>query len=166
MVSQKIIDAFNAQIVNELHASNSYLAIASAMEDWGLRVLGAHFFQQSLEERDHALKLLRYLLDVGVKPQIGAIPQPNNAVASVEEAVASALSQEQEVTRQINAMMAIAHEEKDYATASFLKWFVDEQVEEMASMSELLQLIRLAGSQNLLLVEERLLRTKNEKGTE
>lgn len=166
MISNQMSDAINRQIANELHASNSYLSIASYMEGEGYRVLGAHFFRQSEEEREHALKLLRYLLDVGAKVRIDAIPSVQPAFASPAAAVKAALDQELEVTSQINALMALAQKEDDFASASFLKWFVDEQVEEVASMSELLQLLERAGDQHILLVEDRLLRQGAGSGSE
>lgn len=158
MLSGRLQDAINAQIVNELYASNAYLSVASYMDTQGLKVLAAFFFRQSDEERLHATKLLHYVLDVQGDVHIGSVPAPPVTFDSVEAAVAKSLDQENQVTAQINALMTIAHEEKDYATSSFLKWFVDEQVEEVASMTDLLNLIRRAGPQNLLLVEDRLMK--------
>jgi ferritin len=163
MILPVIEKAINEQIANELYASNSYLQVASYFDGRGLKVLASKFFEQSAEERTHALKFLHYLLEVGGTVTIGAIPQPNATFASVEDAIARSLKQEQTVTGQINALMRLAHENHDYPTASLLKWFIDEQVEEEASMSELLQLVRLAGDSNLLLVEERLLRASKDK---
>ncbi len=158
MISDKMTKAINVQIVNELFSSNAYLAIASYMDSLGLKVLAKRFFQQSEEERVHAMKLLKYLLDVGVNVVIGSIPEPKNQFESVEDAVTSSLRQEEVVTRQINDLMTLAHQENDYATASFLKWFIDEQVEEIATVSELLQLVKLAGEERILMVEDRLMR--------
>jgi ferritin len=158
-ISQKMQDGINQQIVNELYSSNAYLAIAGYMDSEGLKVLAAHYLKQSAEERAHAMKLLHYLLDVGASVFVGAIPEPQNTFKSVEEAVKSALVQEELVTRQINDLMDLAHSDKDYATVSFLQWFVDEQVEEVSSASDLLQLIRMAGKDRILLVEDRLMRT-------
>lgn len=161
MISSRLLEGFNQQIVNELHAMTSYYAIASYMDSQDLKVLAAHFFKQADEERDHALKLLGFLLEVGAKSRIGAIPEPRNAFSSVREAVEHALENERTVTTQINALMKIAHEDDDYASVSFLRWFVDEQVEEVASMNELLGLIDRAGDAHLLLVEDRILRESN-----
>jgi len=158
MISKTLQDAINQQIVNELYASNAYLAVASYMDAEDLKVLSAHFFEQSHEERTHALKLLKYLLEVKGCPEVGAIPEPPRAFKSVEQAVELSLKQEEVTTKQINDLMSMAHDERDYATISFLKWFVDEQVEELASMNELLGLVKRAGDQHLLLVEDRLTR--------
>ncbi|MBI5154371.1 ferritin [Candidatus Poribacteria bacterium] len=166
MISERMQKALNEQIVNELFASNSYLGIAAFMDSLGLKVLAEHFFKQSAEERGHALRILKYLLDVSAAVRIRPIPGSKGGYASVEEAVRTSLEQEITVTGQINDLMTLAHEEKDYATASFLRWFVDEQVEEQATMSDLLQLVQMAGDTNLLLVEDRLLRRAESAGEE
>jgi ferritin len=157
MIHKDLEAAINEQIVYELYSSNAYLSVASFMDGQGLKVLSANFVQQSEEEREHAKKFIRYLQEVGGTVRIGAIPQPKQDFASVEEAVKMSLEQEEEVTRRINGLMGLAHDQKDYATASFLKWFVDEQVEEQASMNDLLMMVRHAGP-HLLLVEDRLLK--------
>lgn len=158
LIDKQMQDGINQQIVNELYSSNAYLAISSYMDSRGLKVLAARFFEQSDEERTHAMKLLHYLLEVGGAVHIGTIPEPCNAFTSIENAVQTALDQEVEVTRQINELMALAHQQKDYATSSFLQWFVDEQVEEVSTTTDLLQLIRLAGDERILMVEDRLLK--------
>ncbi len=158
MISKEIASALNEQIVHELHASNSYLAIASFMDGRGLKILAGFFFRQSAEEREHAMKILRYLLDVDGDVRIGSIPEPKADFQSVEEAVQTSLDQEIEVTGQIHRIMGMADDARDYPTASFLKWFVDEQVEEQSSMNDLLALVQMAGPNNLLLVEDRLLK--------
>lgn len=159
MISQGLADAINRQIVNELFSSNAYLQIASYFDGRGLKVLARHFFRQSDEERGHALRLLRYLLDVGKPLDLGSVPQPPREFKSTEHAIQTAVDQELEVTRQINALMATAHKESDYASIGTLQWFVEEQVEEVSSMSDLLQLVSMAGEERLLLVEDRLMRS-------
>jgi len=159
MISDKMTSLINQQVANELHSSNAYLAIASYMETNGWKVLGEWFFRQAGEERDHALKFLRYLLDVGAKVEIAAVPDVKNDFASVEEAVKTSLDQEKKVTAQIHDIMALAQDERDFPTTSFLKWFIDEQVEEEASVGDLLLLVQRAGEKNLLLVEDRLMRS-------
>jgi ferritin len=158
MISDSLAKSINEQIANELYASNSYLQIAAYFDGLGLKVLAAFFFTQSDEERVHATKLLKYLLEVGKKVKFGAIKAGKADYKSPEDAIQTALDQEIVVTNQINALMKEATTNNDYATQSFLKWFVDEQVEEVASMSDLLQLVKLAGEERILLVEDRLLR--------
>jgi ferritin len=158
MLHKELEAAINEQIINELYSSNAYLAVASYLDTLGLKVLSGFFFQQSGEERGHALKLLQYLLNVGADVRIGKVEAPRHDFKSVEDSIEHSLAQEVRVTEQINRLMGLAHRHDDYATASFLKWFVDEQVEEQASMNDLLLLVRNAGPANLLLVEDRLLK--------
>lgn len=157
MLHKDLEAAINEQIVHELHSSNTYLAVASYMEAQGLKVLDAFFIRQSHEEREHAMKLIRYLQEVNARVHIGAIPEPPQDFESVEQAVGMSLEQEKRITGLINGLMTLAQEKQDHATVSFLNWFVDEQVEEEATMRDLLQMIRHAGP-HLLLVEDRLLK--------
>ena len=155
MIPANVQKLLNEQIVHELYSSNAYLAIASHLDGLGLKVLSHFFFRQSDEERMHALKFLHYVLEVGGEVEVGAVPAAPSDIASVEQAVETSLKQEQEVTRLIHAIHKLAIEADDYRTQSFLKWFIDEQIEEEATMTELLQLVRLAGPDNLLIVENR-----------
>lgn len=157
MISDRMEKAINDQIGHELYSANAYLMIASHMDNLGLKVLAAKFFQQCDEERMHAMKFLRYMLDAGADVQIPAVPAPPRITGTVLEGVEFSLKQELEITNRINGLLKLAHEENDYATASFLKWFIDEQVEEVAWVSDLIQLIKHAGEQHLLIVENRLM---------
>ncbi len=165
MISKKMTKALNEQIVHELYSSNAYIALAGYFDSLGLKAMSRRFFVQSDEEREHAMKFVNYLMDVGAPVAVGAIPESKSSYASVEAGVSAALEQEERVTAQINDLMALAHEEKDYATASFLQWFIDEQVEEIATVTELLQLVRLAGPDRILMVEERLMRMEGAPGS-
>ena len=157
MISDKMNEAMNQQIGSELKASNQYLNIASYFETENLTELSAFFFRQSDEERTHALTFVHYMLEVGGKVAIPAIAEPTTDIASAEKAAQLALEWEKEVTGQINNLMNLAIEEKDHAAQQLLRWFVDEQVEEVSTMDELLAVIRRAGD-NLLLVEDYLVR--------
>jgi ferritin len=154
LISKTMNARLNDQIRAELFASHKYLGMACAFEDMGLRILAKRFFQQSEEEREHALKFIRYIVEVGGSVELQAIDKPQKAYRSVEEIVSAALDSEMAVTDMINKLVTLADEEKDYATRSFLQWFVDEQVEEVSSMHDLLALVKLAGS-NVLQVEMR-----------
>jgi len=134
----------NQQVTHEFHASQSYLAMSCQFEVRGLKNLAALFRKQSNEERGHALKLVEYLLDVGADVSLGEIPAPKTAYATPLAAIEAAIKHEKKVTRQIHDLVALADKEKDYATRSFLNWFVDEQVEEINSMEHVEQLARMA----------------------
>lgn len=158
MISEPMQRKLNEQVTNELAAEHGYLCIAGALDRMGLRVLSGHFFHQAEEERAHAMKLLNYILEVGGRVRLGSMDEPRSNYDGAEDCVRHALDSEMIVTRQINEIMALAEGENDFATRSFLKYFVDEQVEEVSSMQKLLDLIRLAGPDNLLLVEDRVQR--------
>ncbi|MCP4428694.1 MAG: ferritin [Chloroflexi bacterium] len=153
IVKPKVVDAMNAQIQSEFGASAQYIAIAIYFDEEGLPDLAQFFYEQSLEEREHAMKFIHYLLETGAKPLIPGLPNMVNEFESAAAAVEFALGQEQKVTQQIHNILHIATEENDYASINFLQWFVDEQVEEEDSMGTLLQTIKHAGS-SLLLVED------------
>ncbi len=148
-VSESINQKLNEQITNELFASQSYLAMSCYFDTQGLIHMGRLFRAQADEERAHAMKILDYLLEVDGRVSLQSIDAPKHTFESVVEAAETALQQETQVTSQIHALVTLADSEKDYATRSFLQWFVDEQVEETATMSQLVQLARMAGP-NLL----------------
>lgn len=158
IVNPKVVDAMNAQIKSEFGASQQYIAIAIYFDEEGLPDLANFFYRQSEEERMHAMKFVHFLLETGAKPIIPSLSEFKNGFDSAAEAVQFALDQEMKVTAQINNLVAIAKEEGDYASHNFLQWFVDEQVEEVDSMTTLLQTIKHAGSA-LLLVEDFVRRT-------
>jgi ferritin len=158
LISKKINDAINQQIGNEFGASLQYVAIATHFDREALPVLAGHFYQQADEERAHAMKFVKFLVDAGGQPVIPTIPAPQVKFASAEEAVRLSLDWELEVTKQINQLVAIAKKESDYTTDNFLQWFVSEQLEEVSSMDALLKVIQRAGEKGLLRVEEHLAR--------
>lgn len=153
IINAKVADAMNAQIRSEFGASQQYVAIAIYFDMAGLPDLAAHFYRQAEEERFHAMKFVHFLLDTGAQPMIPSLPEFRNDFSSAEDAVGYALKQELTVTDQINNIMSIAVAERDHASAQFLQWFVDEQVEEVSSMEQLLQTIKHAGGM-LLFVED------------
>lgn len=155
MIPSPIVNKLNEQIANELHAAHNYMAMGCRFDALGLKTLSQWFFHQGEEERDHGKRILDYLLGVGADVSLKAIPEPEGDLSSPVAIVQTALSQEQAVTAQIHAIVALAEEHKDYATRSFLTWFIDEQVEEVAAMTELLALVKMAGEHQMLQVEAR-----------
>lgn len=153
LISKELAKAFNQQIGHEFGASMQYVSIAAHFEQRQLRLLAKLFFEQAEEERQHAMKFVKYLLDTKADLQIPQIPSPTPGFGSAEEAVQAALKWEQEVTQQITALMDLAVKQNDYLAQSFLQWFVDEQLEEVVKMDRLLTIIRNAGERNLLMVE-------------
>lgn len=153
LISDKMNQAMNAQVGSELGASNQYLQLASYFDYEDLPELAAFFFRQSDEERAHAMKFVRYILDAGGRLMVPALEAAPKDVDSAEQAVQMALDWEKTVTEQIDALQALATEEGDYAAQGFLDWFSAEQIEEVSTMEELLHTIQRAGDQ-LLLVED------------
>lgn len=158
IIKPKVAEAVNTQIKSEFGASTQYVAIAVYFDEEGLPDLAQFFYTQSEEERMHAMKFVHFMLETGAKPIIPGLPDMRNEFASAADAVQFALEQEMKVTDQINNVMRIAKEENDFASQNFLQWFVEEQVEEVDSMTTLLQTIKHAGS-SLLLVEDYVRRT-------
>ena len=152
-ISKAMVDLINEQIAHELIASNQYLQLATYFDGQALRKLSAFFYKQSEEEREHALKFVHYLTEVGADVRILEIPAANYNVNSAEQAFQVSLDWEKEVTRRIHAMVDQAISEKDYASQAFLQWFVTEQVEEESTMETMLQIVQKAGEKNLLMVE-------------
>ena len=150
-----VVDKLNQQIANEFHAAHNYMAMACRFDGLGLKVLSEWFFRQGEEEREHGKKILTYLLEIGAEVHLQSIPEPVGDLTNPIAIVTTALHQEEKVTTQIHELVALAEQHKDYATRSFLAWFIDEQVEEVATMTELLQMLKLAGDQHLLQVEAR-----------
>jgi ferritin len=157
LISSELENAINTQIGNEFGASLEYVSIAGYFENEDLEQLSAFFFRQADEERMHAMKFVQYVLDAGGQVRVPAIPAARFDFLSAEAAAQAALDWELEVTRQINGLMDIAVDQKDYIAQQFLQWFVNEQLEEVSTMSTLLGVIRRAAG-NLLQVEEYLAR--------
>jgi ferritin len=154
LISETLNKAMNAQIGSEFGASNQYLMIASYFEGEALPELAGFFFRQSDEERMHGMKILHYVLEAGGTVEIPAIDAPPAKIDSAETAAKLALDWELAVTKQINNLMDIAIKESDHIAQNFLQWFVAEQLEEVSTMDEMLSVIRRAGEDQLLFVEE------------
>ena len=152
--SDKVLAALNEQVGMELAASIKYDAIASHFSSEGLPRLAAYFFKQATEERGHAHRFIKYILDTGGRVEIPAIPKPPHHFKFAKDAVRLALDGENEVTVAIHQLMSLATGESDYSTANFLQWFISEQVEEVATIDQLLKIVERAGESGLLMVEE------------
>ena len=153
-VSKNVIAALNAQMGRELEAHLQYLSISSWFDAEGLPELTKFFAAQAAEEHAHAMRFLTYIQDVGGPVEIPALAAPKPSFENAEDAVAASLAWENEVTSHIHALVDLANADNDHATQVFLQWFVTEQVEEVSTMSELLQVTKRAGEANLLLLED------------
>lgn len=165
LISERIQAALNEQVGYEFGAMLQYVAIAAHFQRETLPMLAAHFSKQAEEEKQHAHKFIKFILDAGGRVQIPALPAPQSSFKFAEDAVKLSLEQEITVTRQINQIVKLAKEESDYMTDTFLNWFVQEQLEEVSSMQDLLSIVQRAGEGNLLRVEEYLARKGGSGGS-
>ena len=165
LTSQKVIDAINEQIGYEFSAELQYYAIAAHFAAEALPQLSQHFFQQAEEEKGHALRFIKYVVDAGGRVVIPAIDAPKSKFKTPRDAVKLSLDQEIHVTQQINGLVGLARKQNDYITINFLQWFLTEQLEEVSSMDNLLKIIERAGT-DLLQADEYLARvgTENNAG--
>ncbi len=145
MPAQPFVEALNEQIGEEFAASQQYVACAVYYDAQTLPRLAAFFYRQSLEERDHALMMVQYLLDAGADVAIPGVAAPQTGFADIAAPVALALEQERRVSEQISRLAGIARREDDYASEQFMSWFIKEQIEEIASMNDLLTVVQRTG---------------------
>lgn len=154
LISKVLGDKINEQIGHEFAASIQYTAIAAHFDAESLPFLARHFYKQASEEHDHAMKFIKFLIDAGAPVEIPAIAKPVPKFSFAEDALKLSFEQEVKVTDLINALMDLSLKENNHIAATFLQWFVTEQLEEVSSMDQLLKIIQRAGEGNLLLVEQ------------
>ncbi|WP_109507623.1 ferritin [Nocardioides speluncae] len=141
MPAAKFAEQLNVQIGNELAAHNQYLACAVYYDALTMPQMSAFFYAQALEERGHAMMMVQYLLDTGADVVIPGVDAPVAQFEDVVAPVSLALDQEKRVTEQVYELTRIARSEHDYASEQFMGWFIKEQVEEVATMSDLLAVV-------------------------
>jgi bacterioferritin B len=163
MPSERFVEALNDQIGRELNAAHQYTAVATYYDRETFPRLAKFFYDQAEEERGHAMKMVGYLRDTGANLRLGEIKAPRASFADHVEPIRLALEHEKKVTVSISALFEIARETNDYASESFMQWFVDEQVEEEATMDALLQVAERVREYPMM-VEEFLAREGDELG--
>jgi ferritin len=144
MPDPAFVDRLNEQIGYEFGASQQYVAAAVYYDSETLPRLAAFFYAQALEERNHAMMMVQYLMDADAKIVIPGIDAPRSDFADIVEPVRVALEQEKRVSGQINELAGLAREHGDYPSEQFMQWFIKEQVEEVASMADLLRVVERA----------------------
>ncbi len=152
-ISAEIKKALNKQTALESFASNYYLSMASWCDVSGYAGAASFFYAQAEEERQHMLKIVKYLNSIGVAATIPAADSPPSKFKSLEGICKTALANEQSVTKAINSMVALAQTQNDHATFAFLQWYVTEQVQEETQFETLLQKFDLIGRDKLALAE-------------
>ena len=145
MISQRLQDAFNKQIVNEMFSSNLYLSMAANFEAANLPGM-AHWMKiQAKEELGHAMKFFDYIVDRGGRVKIGALEAPQQEWPTPIAAFDAAYKHELKISANINDLVEIAETEKDYAAGVFLQWFLGEQVEEESNALKIVEQLKMAG---------------------
>ncbi|MBE1555530.1 ferritin [Sporosarcina limicola] len=156
MLSSKIADALNRQMNNEFDAAQAYLAMGAYCEHNNYGGFANFYLQQAEEERFHGMKIYQYLNNRGVHAKFSSITEPKTDFKSVLDTFESALQQEKSVTKNFYLLTDLAWEEKEHATISFLKWFLDEQVEEEASIDTHIEYLKRIGEdKNALFLYEK-----------
>ena len=145
MVAPRFAEQLNIQIGNELAAHNQYLACAIYYDAQTMPQMAAFFYGQALEERDHAMMMVQFLLDTDCEVEIPGVEAPVSKFSSVVEPIELALAQEKRVSEQVFSLTRTAREENDFAAEQFMQWFIKEQVEEVATMNDLLAVVTRAG---------------------
>ena len=153
MASERFTAALNAQIAREFAAAHQYVAIGAHYAAETFPQLSELFHRQAEEEREHAMKMVNYLIDRGAQPDIGQVEAPRQSFADHVEPIALALEQERSVTVRISELFGIARETNDYLSEQFVQWFLEEQVEEEASMGDLLAVAERTRTVPMLLEE-------------
>ena len=157
MAADAFVSLLNEQIAHEYAAHQQYVACAVYYDAETLPQLARFFYAQALEERDHAMMMVQYLIDRDEAVTVPGVAAPEPSFADIVAPVALALDQEKRVTAQINALAGCARAEGDYTSEQFMQWFIKEQVEEVATMSALLKVVERSGDRPMD-VEEYLVR--------
>jgi bacterioferritin B len=157
MPAAPFVAKLNEQIGHEFAASQQYVAVAVFYDAETLPRLASFFYAQALEERNHAMMMVQYLLDADEEPVIPGVAAPRTTFTDIAEPVAVALAQEKRVTDQISALVGVAREHSDFQSEQFMQWFLKEQVEEVSTMGDLLRVVQRA-KDDPLRVEEFLAR--------
>jgi ferritin len=141
MAADAFVSLLNEQIAHEYAAHQQYVACAVYYDAETLPQLARFFYAQALEERDHAMMMIQYLIDADTQVVVPGVAAPQVGFADIVAPIALALEQEKRVSEQINALAGCARAEGDYTSEQFMQWFIKEQVEEIATMSDLLRVV-------------------------
>lgn len=142
-----IKNILNKQIQEEFYSFYLYIALAARLENMNLKGAANWMQVQAKEENDHALGFFRFLVDRNEEPKLLAISEPDlGSAKTIGEIFASGLAHEKHITALIGKIYEVAREEKDYALESFIKWYIDEQVEEEANATAVIEKIKLIGN--------------------
>jgi ferritin len=158
MISNAMAAAINAQINREFYSAYLYLGLSAQTETMNLKGTAAWFLAKHGEEMTHAMKMFRYLIDQDAPVTLSAVAEPESVGDGVLPIFEGTLAHERQVTRSINDLVDHALAEKDHATHIFLQWFVTEQIEEEATINDIIGRLRIFGDQGygLLMIDNEL----------
>ena len=165
MTASRFVEALNAQIGNEFAAHQQYVACAIYYDDLTMPQMASFFYAQALEERDHAMMMVKFLLDTDAKVKLPGVEAPIVEFADVVAPIELALAQEKRVSEQIFNLTRIAREENDFAAEQFMQWFIKEQVEEVSTMNDLLTVVTRA-KDDIEAIEEYVKREQGGEGAD
>ena len=166
MLSEKITEILNEQIEKEGYSSHLYLAMASWAEVNGLNGVANWLYAQADEERMHMLKIVKYMNERGGHAEIAEIKKPPTSYDNVKQLFNDVLKHEQYITASINDIVALCIQEKDYTTHSWINWFVNEQIEEEASVNTIIDKLKLIGDGNLYHFDNDIMNMRAEMSSE
>ena len=164
MPAERFVDQLNSQIGHEFAAHQQYVSCAVYYDALTMPQMAGFFYAQALEERDHAMMMVQYLIDQDAPVAIPGVEPPVVSFDDLIAPVALALAQEKRVTAQINELTRIAREENDFASDQFMQWFIKEQVEEVATMHDLLAVVRR--SKDIEAIEDYVQREQSAEGAD
>jgi len=144
MISEKIAKRLNEQVNHEFFSSWAYRAMAYWLDNAGYKGFAEWFFAQATEEEGHAVRIATYLSDQGAVVTLGSIAEPKTEYKSVQEIIEAALAHEKKVTQQVHEIADMAVAENDHATRKFIDWKIEEQVEEVSTLSDILDWVKMA----------------------
>ena len=165
MTAPRFAEQLNQQIGNEFAAHQQYIACAIHYDALTMPQMAAFFYGQALEERDHAMMMVQFLLDTDCEVSIPGVAAPTTSFATIVDPIELALAQEKRVSEQIFALTRTAREENDFAAEQFMQWFIKEQVEEVATMNDLLAVVTRAGD-DVNAIEEYMRREQSGAGAD
>jgi ferritin len=158
-------ERLNEQVAHEFAAHQQYVACAVHYESETLPQLAAFFYRQALEERSHAMMMIQYLLDVGEEVVVPGVAAPRTGFTDVVEPVEISLAQEKRVSEQINGLAATARDSGDYSAEQFMQWFIAEQIEEVATMGDLLT-VATRSRDRVMEIEDYIVREQSGEGSD
>ena len=165
MPAERFVEQLNTQIGHEFAAHQQYVACAVYYDALTMPQMAGFFYAQAMEERGHAMMMVKYLIDSDAPVRIPGVTAPQVEFADLVAPVELALEQERRVTTQINELTKIAREESDFASDQFMQWFIKEQVEEVATMSDLVAVVRRS-KDNIEAIEDYVQREQSAEGTD